>query len=115
MSIRTRVWKLLGKFDRRLTLVESAVERIEGAVDDMLAIATELKAMAANLNAAVTRLEAAVPRLEAAVTEQGRTLGSMLDTVQDERERRAGIGREQMAQSGRLDYLERKLGIGSGA
>jgi len=107
MSIKTRVWRLLGKFDRRLTLVESTAERTEGAVDDMLAIATELKATAANLSATAARLEAAV-------AEQGRTLGGMLDTAHDERERRAGIGREQMAQSGRLDRVERKLGIEAG-
>lgn len=93
MSIRTRVWRLLGKFDRRLTLAEDRVESAVGACHDTLEIATELKATAA--------------RLEAAVAEQGSTLGDAFRSLRDERERRAGLGTEVMRLSGRVDTLER--------
>lgn len=99
MSVRKRVWKLLGKFDRRVVLVEDAVERVGGAVENILAIVAEHRAAYANDSA----------RLERAMLELSRTVRDMLDSMADERERRAGVGREQMRQSSELDHLDRRV------
>jgi hypothetical protein len=108
LSLKTRVWKLLGKFDRRVTLVEDTAERIEGAVHDMLEVATELKATAAILSAKARSLDGTAERLERAVREQGKTLATVLDTQKDEGERRAGLGKEIF---GRLYVVEQRLGM----
>jgi hypothetical protein len=108
VRLKTRVWKLLGKFDRRVTLVESAAERTEGAVDDMLAIATELKATAAILSAKAESLDRTATRLEAAVCEQGKTIAGVLETQRDEGERRAGLGKELL---GRIYRVEQRIGM----
>lgn len=92
MNIRRAVHRVLRSFGLRLT-------RVEGAVDDMLEIGTELKAMAANLSTTAERLERAV-------AEQGRTLSQQLDTIHDERQRRAGIGQQVMELDSRVSRLE---------
>lgn len=100
MSIKSRVARLLGKFDRRVTLVEDSVERIEGAVDNILEMTTEMRAVA-------RRLEGTAERLERAVSEQGKTLGNTLEGQRSESLIRAGLGREVMRLSARVDKLER--------
>jgi predicted nucleic acid-binding Zn-ribbon protein len=101
VSLRGRVHRLLGKFDRRVTLVESAAERIEGAVENILEIASELRA----------EFRATALELKTAVAEIGKTVNDdLLQAMADERERRAGLGREVMAQSSRLDTVERRIG-----
>lgn len=97
MSLKTRVWRLLGKFDRRLVLVEDTVDEIRGVVHDVLAVVTELRA----------EMRSSTSRIEAAVVEQGKTLGSAYAAMADERERRGGLGQELMRLSGRIDALER--------
>jgi hypothetical protein len=94
MSLKTRVWRLLGKYDRRLTLAEDRIELAVGACHQTLEVATELRAVAA--------------RLEAAVAEQGKTLGQAFESMRDERERRIGLGKEVMSLSGRVDTVERR-------
>lgn len=99
MSLKTRIWRILGKLDRRTTLIEDVVQQTSGAVVDVLEIATDLKATAANLNATAARLEAAV-------VEQGKTLDRAMVTVNDERHRRAGLGAEVLELRHRVGLLE---------
>jgi hypothetical protein len=95
VSLRGRVRRLFAKFDRRVVLVEDAVESIGGAVLQMLEIKTEI--------------QAAVARIERAVVEQGRTLGNALDGMRSEAQIRSGLGRELMEESARLDAVERRI------
>jgi hypothetical protein len=101
VSLKTRVWRLLGKFDRRVTLVESAVDRVEGAVNNLLVIGAELRAAAANMRATAERLERAVAELSDTVQ------NDVLRAMADERQIRAGLGQEVMRLSGRVDTVER--------
>jgi hypothetical protein len=105
VSLKSRVVKILTKLERRSTLAEDSVERAEAVVLDVLDMTTELKAVAA-------MLQATASRLEVAVAEQGKTLSGVLDGLRDERQRRAGMGREAFGRifevEQRLDALERE-------
>lgn len=100
MSLKTRIWRLLGKFDRRLVLAEDRIESAVGACHQTLEVATELRAIAA--------------RLEAAVVEQGKTLGDAFETMRDERTRRVELGKQVMYLSGRVDTIERAYEVDRG-
>jgi hypothetical protein len=101
VSLKTRVWRLLGKLDRRVTLIEDTADEMRGVMHDVLSVVTELRA----------EMRTGVSQIRAAVVEQGRTMDNTLESVRDERDRRAGLGREVMAQSARIDRLERRVGI----
>jgi hypothetical protein len=92
VSLRRKVARVLRSFGSRLA-------RAEGAVGDMLEIGTDLKEVAAELRETADRLQAAV-------VEQGRTLRDQMATVRDERERRAGLGRQVLELEHRLGKLE---------
>lgn len=99
MSLRGRIRRLFAKFDRRVTLVEDEQESTAGATLAVLEIVTELKAATANLTTSVSRIEVAV-------TELSRTIHqTVIPSLTDERERRAGVGRELMRQGSKQDGL----------
>jgi hypothetical protein len=102
MSLKSRVVRILTKLERRATLAEDSVERSEAVVLDVLAITTELRAAAANLQTTANQLKAAV-------AEQGDTLANAMQGMRDESKRRAGLGKELMRESARLDEVERRL------
>lgn len=102
MSLKTRVWRLLGKLDRRITLTEDAVEQTRGAVNDMLDIGTDMRGKTA-------RIDSSVERIERAVVELARTVADAMQSQRDEREIRAGLAKEVMRLSGRVDTVERHV------